>query len=381
MAKKVNAPALERYQPGGEVYRHGPSHAPLVSINYGIGGVAYAIYRIARTHQDRQLLDLAQVWVHKAFALSPRDNAFYNPDIEIDAESVGNVSIFHSTSGLHLVHALIGMARGNAGDADAASAASASFIAASRRPCDNPDLTLGAASLLLGCAELVEMAAPGAPQLAAVRARGDEIAGELRQLLQSDRIASSTHIRFLGVAHGWAGLLFALLRWTRALGRPVDDVVLARLDELADLAVPHDGGTCWPVHNDSRQVMPGWCNGTAGHALLFALAYEMLEIKRYGELAVAAAASAWVIRTVVGSLCCGDAGNGYAYLAVHRLTGDGIWLRRARAAARRAALAPPEFHYPDALYKGAVGVTVLADDIEHRATAAMPLFEPTRWQA
>jgi len=373
--------SLQRYRPGGEVYRNGPSLAPLASINYGLGGVAYAIYRLARSRRDAGLLDLAHDWIGRALALSPREDAFYNPAIEIDFATVGDGSLFHSTSGLHVVHALICAARGRPGDASAAERAIASFVEESRKPSKFPDLTLGTASLLLGCAELMESAMPGTRDGESVRVRGDEIAADLLGILRSDRVAGSTRLRFLGIAHGWGGLLFALLRWSRALEQPVDPAIVARLDELADLGVPHDGGTCWPIQNDNRQVMPGWCNGTAGHAILFALACEMLGTPRYRELAVEAARSAWVIRTAVGSLCCGEAGNAYAYLAVHRLTGDGLWLRRARTAARRATQAPTEIHPPDALYKGAVGVTVLANDLEHPTTASMPLFEPTRWRA
>jgi len=55
-----------------------------------------------------------------------------------------------------------------------------------------------------------------------------------------------------------------------------------------------------------------------------------------------------------------------------------VWLQRARAVARRAAADSSKHFFRDALYKGAVGVALLAEDLKQPETAAMPLFEPTR---
>jgi len=231
----------------------------------------------------------------------------------------------------------------------------------------------------LGCAELVEATPAASPvDLRPVQIRGDQIAEELLGILRSDQIAASTRIAYLGIAHGWAGLLFTLLRWTRAMRRQASLVLPAKLDELAALAVAHNRGLCWTVHNNTTWLMPGWCNGTAGYTMLFALAHEVLGDEEYSRIAVGAAESAWAIKTQGGSLCCGNAGNGYAFLAAYRLTGSGIWLRRARAAARQAATDRSEHHYPDALYKGALGVVLLGCELQRPRKAAMPLFEPTR---
>jgi len=52
------------------------------------------------------------------------------------------------------------------------------------------------------------------------------------------------------------------------------------------------------------------------------------------------------------------------------------WLQRARACLRRAAADRSPHFLPDALYKGAVGLTLLAEELQSPETAAMPLFEP-----
>ena len=46
-------------------------------------------------------------------------------------------------------------------------------------------------------------------------------------------------------------------------------------------------------------------------------------------------------------------------------------------ATRRAAADSSKSFLRDSLYKGAVGVAVLAEDLKHPDSASMPLFEPT----
>jgi hypothetical protein len=371
--------AFRRYRPGGMAMRNGPANPPFASINYGAAGIAYALYRLARSRGEHQLLALASAWVQKAFALSSHAQAYYDPDSGIAPEPVGQISLFHTVSGLHCVDALVRMGLGDAGGTARAIEA---FVKASRGPSDNPDLTLGTASLLLGCAELVESAGTSSLlDLKLLRKRGDEIAEGLSEILHSEPIATSMRIRSLGLAHGWAGLVFALLRWTRATRRSARALLAAKLDELAELAIPHEGGVCWPLRNNASSVMPGWCNGTAGYTMLFALAHEVLCVPRHADLAERAAESAWDIETPHGSLCCGNGGNGYAFLAAYRLTGARVWLDRARIAARRASGDMSKLLLRDSLYKGALGVALLASELDRPATAAMPLVEPARFNA
>ena len=369
---------LQRYALGGHALRDGLAGAPFASINYGAAGVAYSLYCIARRRGDPRLLAVSDIWTQRAFALSSHEEAFYKSELEIDRERVGEVSLFHSISGLYCVRALVSIAMG---DLSGANNAIRSFVERSRGPCKSLDLTLGKASLLIGCTELLEaMPVPWFVDLELVRARGEEIAGELTALIKSEQIATSAEVTTLGIAHGWAGFIFALLRWARATGKNVDPILVPALDELAALAEPHGAGVRWPVHNStdaSPSYMEGWCNGTAGHTMLFAFAYDILRETRYGDLAERAAISAWTAETRLGTLCCGLGGIGYALLAAHRLTGSELWLERACMATRRAAADSSKSFLRDSLYKGAVGVAVLAEDLKHPDSASMPLFEPT----
>ena len=112
--------------------------------------------------------------------------------------------------------------------------------------------------------------------------------------------------------------------------------------------------------------------------MLFALAHEVTGVTTYADLVEGAAATAWNIETSHASLCCGDGGNGYAFLAAYRVTGARVWLARARAAARHA-LRDKSRLFRDALYKGELGVVLLASELDRPAAAAMPLFEPVRF--
>lgn len=48
--------------------------------------------------------------------------------------------------------------------------------------------------------------------------------------------------------------------------------------------------------------------------MVFALAHDVLQFGRFGEVAERAALSAWAAETRLGTLCCGLGGIGYALL-------------------------------------------------------------------
>jgi serine/threonine-protein kinase len=365
---------LERCGMGGTVLRDRPLNPPFASVNYGAAGISYAMLRLALARDDAQLLATADVWAQKALVLSSREEAFHTTAIEINEKTVGHTSLFHSPSGVHAVRALVALA---SGDGANASRAVRDFVTASRVPCEFVDLTLGTAGLLVGCAELLE-AASGAPRCDStpITERGEELRVAIEQATLGQTIATSTSISNLGLAHGWAGLLFALLRWAQARGetaapyRPL-------LEELAALHEPHGLGVRWPLENRTTtrpSYVESWCNGTAGHALLWALAHEQLGDAAYGIYAERSAASAWSCDITLGTICCGLAGIGYACAAAHRVTKDKLWLERAKLSARRACEDRSKWFYRDSLYKGAVGALLLCEELDG-SCAATPFLE------
>ena len=108
----------------------------------------------------------------------------------------------------------------------------------------------------------------------------------------------------------------------------------------------------------------------------------MLGAEEYGVLAERVGLDAWESDNSIGSLCCGFAGQAYASLNLYKRTDDKTWLHRAQAHAQRAArsmLATStgggSSERMDSLYKGGLGVAVLAADLEKPEFAAMPFFE------
>jgi hypothetical protein len=133
--------------------------------------------------------------------------------------------------------------------------------------------------------------------------------------------------RFLGPAHGFAGCVLAL--------GDVPDVS----ETLRRHAVVEGALANWPALagralDDARDRLTRaqWCHGAPG--IVATLAHLLDE-----ELAIAAGELTWRAGPLRkgANLCHGTAGNGYAFLALARRTGDERWLERARAFAMHGA--------------------------------------------
>jgi hypothetical protein len=393
--------------------------APAASVNFGAAGVAYLFYRAALALGRADLLATADVWIDRARAVSSDGSAVYAPDIGITAESVGRASLHHGIGGIHCVEGLIALARGM--DLLAGEAVHA-YIEAAHVPRSDQDVATGTAGMLLGCTLLLEASSRHALDQAGLvtlacslvdelwlsatmtgdarafdghgdgrrtgAATGGSLGGEGREAdtgpegegTAVGRGRAAPGESFLGIAHGWAGLLYASLRWSVASGDPLPPAGAERLGELADLARWDSQRARWPRVRGGDEYWVGWCHGSAGHAHLWCAAHSLSGQDEHLDLARAAAEDAWVRRSSVGDLCCGLAGQAYAMLAVYRATGEGRWVDRARAlgAQARAQVGGPLLR-PGSLYRGDVGVAALEADLLQPEFAAMPLFASEGW--
>jgi serine/threonine-protein kinase len=165
-----------------------------------------------------------------------------------------------------------------------------------------------------------------------------------------------------------------------------------RLEDLADLAerIGHKARWAWTTrshrHEQEGAYMPGWCNGSAGFVHLWTLAHRIFGNADYLILAERAAVDSWECDGSVGNLCCGYAGQAYAMLNLYKHTSEPKWLYRAQAQAQKAALAQGRIGEmeaaglrPESLYKGELGIAVLAADLTRPEFAAMPFFEGEGW--
>jgi hypothetical protein len=353
--------------------------AAMSSVNNGAAGVAYALYRIACLREDPATFALAELWIAGAERRVGDDDAFYRSESGLAPEIVGRASLFYSPVGVACVDALIALALD---DGVRATRAVESFLARSRNEDSQLDLAFGRSGRLLGCATLLAALPPHGygEARAAVHACGDALDASLREALQSLPAMDDPTVLNLGIAHGWAGALFSLLRWREACRRGgADPKIEAYTNDLVSRAEPRGEGLRWPwLSPGSRPgaFMPGWCNGSAGFVHLMNLAERSLGSEEFGRIARRAAINAHEEPAEIADLCCGAAGRAYAMLDMFRHTGEKQWLERARALGQQAVeLTDRGFLARASLYKGEVGVALLFVDLDTPELSCMPLFD------
>ncbi|HEX4034787.1 MAG TPA: lanthionine synthetase LanC family protein [Solirubrobacteraceae bacterium] len=345
--------------------------APTCSINFGAAGIAYALTRLGKVTGDTAAFAHAERWLAEAERRSRDDDAFDDGD-ELTPETVGVVSPYHNVSGISAARVLLSEAMGD--DARQQSALD-EFRISTAAPCANLDLTLGRSSVLLFAALLYKVARPEWPAAQRLATYGDELcAGIWRDVPQAP-------IGYHGIAHGWAGVAYAALMWSRARDASPPPGVRGLLEILSRIAEPSGRGARWPLTPpkgpDGDVFWPGWCHGTAGYVFLWNLAHSVYGEERYVTLAERAA---WLTNEPSGitSLCCGSAGQVYAALNQYRASSDERWRRSAVAIAERAAThdaLADDATSPMSLYKGHAGLALLSVELGCPQLAAMPLFE------
>ncbi|MBC8055131.1 MAG: LanC-like protein [Rhizobiales bacterium] len=146
---------------------------------------------------------------------------------------------------------------------------------------------------------------------------------------------------YLGAGHGFAGNVFPILRGARWL----DPTLVARFEErslqtLSIAALREGEGANWqPVFDPAVLGWPGKalmqdCHGAPG--IVCRLASTRSDALR--EWLVRGVEAVWSAGPLVKppGLCHGTDGNGYALLKLHSMTGETLWLERARAFAMHA---------------------------------------------
>jgi serine/threonine-protein kinase len=380
--KTLHHDTLDRLGWHSPFLRQGLPRHPHASIFYGAAGAAYALYRMACQRADPDLLALADAWAVQAATQVDTPEGFYNPDIDLSTDTLGLITPYHTSSGVFAVQALIGQAMG---DFSALSAAVYAFTNRIQAPCDNLDLTLGRSSILLTGALLYEMLPEKdlAEQSGLVKACHVNLERIWTQIDTFKPVRDSDELPNLGIAHGWGGIVYATLRWCMATNTPVPPGLEARLAQLAGCMEWVGRGGRWPWRQNLTQFgyMPGWCNGSAGFIFTWTQAHKLFPNLGFMALAEKAAWNCWEEPAEIGNLCCGLAGRAYALLHFYKHTRQPIWLQRAARLAELAAVSIrahplPEYKdFENSLYKGELGVAMLAADLENPLEAAFPFFE------
>lgn len=360
---------LRSFARGGEMFAT-QYRAPRASITCGSAGAAVGLLRIAETRGDPALLALADVWRSRAVKLVGDEDAYYDPRRNLSREQLGDVTPFHTEAGIHAAAAMIAAAMGDAGVQRRAITA---FLETSKHPCAQLDLTLGRSGSLLAAAMLLPISEE-LPVATALRRFGAETMSAIWSELDAHPpLDASPKRTYLGIAHGWAGYIYAAMRWCITSGDALPPRLLERLHELAALKTLKGRGAQWRITVDKPAVMSGWCNGSAGHLFLYTLAHRMFADDQWLRLAELCAWSYWDAPRSNSTLCCGTAGGAYALLSLYKHTGATEWLSRARHLANHAASSPGE--EAPSLWKGSLGIAVLIADLASPESARMPFFE------
>lgn len=325
---------------------------PHASISCGAAGIAYALWHASRRLGRPDLMPHAARWARDASAARAQRSAFIGTDLSA-AEVRG--SVVYGPAGVDLVAALIGPTR-------SAAASRARFRRASA-DATGGELFFGAAGAVVGASLLRAHRRASAAEVRGIAAR-----------LGPDRLAAewSDGGRTLGMAHGLAGMCFALLRaWRRPPAW-----LLASLDRLAALGAPLGRGTRWPhdVAGNPSRMPASWCNGSSGMALLWARTFEATGQARHRQLARRAALDAYDHMTSRPDLCCGAIGQAYAMLALARIDPGGGWRRKARQLTTLALVSDVQLASPHGLFTGEPGMLCLAVDLMTGETR-FPLLE------
>jgi hypothetical protein len=133
--------------------------------------------------------------------------------------------------------------------------------------------------------------------------------------------------QFIGPAHGFAGNVHALR------GYLDDDELRRRIEEPLRATAVVDGELVnWlPTVDSEAPTRVQWCHGAPG--IVSTLGDLLPE-----DLLLGGAELTWRAGPLVkgSNLCHGTGGNGYAFLRTYRVTGDTVWLERARKFAMHA---------------------------------------------
>lgn len=203
------------------------------------------------------------------------------------------------------------------------------------------ELLWGTPGTMLACVAMAELTGgerwSDAYRVQARRLLDDLVSTEFGPLWTQNLYGRTT--RYLGLAHGYAGNMKALLHSWRWLSSEQQARLAAIIPQtLGATANESASGVNWPAvaaHEPSPTLVQ-ICHGAPGIITAFAdCPFSTPELERLlhrgGELV-------WQAGPLAkgSNFCHGTAGNGYAFLKLYERTGDVLWLDRARAFAMTA---------------------------------------------
>jgi len=152
-------------------------------------------------------------------------------------------------------------------------------------------------------------------------------------------------VQLIGAGHGFAGNVYPLLRGANLLADGTRERIYDRcVGSLRATAVRENGWVNWPPgvgspRSGRTELLMQWCHGAPG--VVTGLSnFPRGHSSDMEEMLLAAGETIWAAGPLAKGcgLCHGTAGNGYAFLKLHRRTADPLWLDRARRFAMHAVM-------------------------------------------
>jgi serine/threonine-protein kinase len=369
---------LKDYGFTGALVKTGLRMAPKSSVNFGAAGIAYMLLRKALVTSSTETLALADIWCDRAAGyIHDPESGFYSKDMDLSPSIVGLSSIYHTPSGVDLVQALVSQASGDYGGYYNAVR---NFLMHASQPCENLDLTLGKSATLIGSSLILEYM-PSHDKFIKndLLALGKGVMSEIWSIVDAyAAIGERNPINYRGIAHGWAGILYATLKWCKASGQTLPGCFFERVAQLIELGIEENGYIRWEISNTEPVSWTGWCHGSVGYTFLWTSLFHFTSDERYLELAKKTAGHFLYAASPAmnGSLCCGRSGECYALLSVYNATKEDFYLTEAKRLAKQML---PHIYSGQmknhSLYKGNIGAAVLFEELDRPEFARMPLFE------
>jgi len=336
--------------------------SPQCSLAFGASGIAYALARAGEILHDSEFLLAADAWIEAAEQHAPNKQAFISLAQGCTRRKIGFASIVFGEPGLFYVKTMI---RSCMGDPAGADGAARKFLTLSESRLSRvADVHLGGLGLALAAKHLVSCASSVALR--------SELSNFSRRIVRRAWVKTGSHIRcnqVLGFAHGIAGQVFA----TYACGDP--KLASPILQQLREMAIPHHRTILWPVRAGSRDVWTGWCNGVAGHLLMWTKVWQHSRAHDDRELIEQIARAVWKHQAPLGSLCCGAAGQAVALASFSAATGDHNSRKKTVAWLRSFRPRWPKGSPPQSLFQGKLGLLLARVECEHAKRPEFPIYQ------
>ncbi|MGB7751769.1 MAG: lanthionine synthetase LanC family protein [Candidatus Acidiferrales bacterium] len=351
------------YGLGSRALREFSVVAPKCSLAFGASGIAYALARTAQLRGDCDLLLAADSWVAAAQRHASDERAFVLRAPRFTRRDLGFASLVFAEPGLPHVKAIV---RSQMGDRAGADAAALQFLEmANTRLSRIADLHLGGLGLALGAKNLTS-------SVSSAKLRR-ELANFGHSVVRRAWAKTGTKIRRnrpFGFAHGIAGQVYA----TYACGEP--SLAAPIIEQLREAAIPHQKILVWTERAGGSRFSAGWCNGLAGHLLLWTTIWRHSRAGADREIVDRLASGVWKWRASMGSVCCGGAGQAITLAGTAAATGNLSGRRKiSEWLGSLQPRWPTDHNHRQSLIHGRLGFLLARMECEYAARPQFPVYE------